>query len=189
MEGYQGVQVSTDCWTTDLEFADDVIVFGEDLTALQTALNRIKRFASEIGLDINPNKTKMFATPPDQAEHPLQLDGRTIEVLSDFKYLGSTILPNGQAKDDVKRCIYTARTAFLRLRTTPPIAMAGPCSPQTRYHVLAGAVDKGDKSNPSWILYSKMSTNLAFGWCPALTDGKQPGSTFTRIFQPTAKHG
>ncbi|VDP85385.1 unnamed protein product [Echinostoma caproni] len=88
------------------------------MTALQTALNRIKRFATEIGFEITPNKTKMFATPPDQAEHPLQLDGRTVEIVSDFKYLGSTILPNGQAKDDVKRRIDTARTAFLQLRTT-----------------------------------------------------------------------
>ncbi|VDP95495.1 unnamed protein product [Echinostoma caproni] len=59
----------------------------------------------------------MFATPSDQAKHPLQVDSQTIEIVSEFKYLGSTILLHGQAKDDVKRCIHTARTAFLQLRT------------------------------------------------------------------------
>lgn len=43
----------------DLELADGVVVLAENLTTFQAALKRAKRYALEIGLEINPTKTKM----------------------------------------------------------------------------------------------------------------------------------
>ncbi|VDP91713.1 unnamed protein product, partial [Echinostoma caproni] len=50
MEGYQGVQIPPNLWPTDLEFADDIVIFGEDMSNLQVIVGRISLQVSEIGL-------------------------------------------------------------------------------------------------------------------------------------------
>ncbi|VDP94422.1 unnamed protein product [Echinostoma caproni] len=54
VQGYQRVQISPNLWRTDLEFADDIVVFGEDKSNLQVIVHRVSRQASEIGLEVKP---------------------------------------------------------------------------------------------------------------------------------------
>ncbi|VDP76588.1 unnamed protein product, partial [Echinostoma caproni] len=102
VEEYQGVQFSPNLWLADLEFVDDIVVFGEDMSNLQGIVDHISRQASEISLKVNTSKTKTFATVPIHPENTLLLNGEPIESVESFKYLGSTILPNGQAKDGMQ---------------------------------------------------------------------------------------
>ena len=114
---YQGVQVSTDFWLSDLDYADDVVVLGESVEHLQTALDRISSFAACVGLQINAAKTKVLGCNLPSPCAPLTVLGTAIDIVPAFKYLGSTLLPNGQAIEEVPLRISRARTAFLQLRS------------------------------------------------------------------------
>ncbi|VDN54405.1 unnamed protein product [Dracunculus medinensis] len=72
--------------------------------------------AGRIGLRINVNKTKDFSPYVQEADKmPLFVNSLPVEEVPDFKYLGSTLIPNGQAKDDITTRITAARKAFFRL--------------------------------------------------------------------------
>lgn len=58
----------------------------------------------------------MSVTLDSHADRSIPLNGQTTELSSDIKYLGSTILANGQYVDDVKRLSDAAQTAFVLLR-------------------------------------------------------------------------
>lgn len=63
----------------------------------QTILECGKKFESEIGLEINTTRIKVFVKP----NGALQLNGQSIEIVLDFKNLGSSTLPDCQATDYV----------------------------------------------------------------------------------------
>ena len=113
---YLGVQLSPDVFVADLEFADDIVILGDSPSVLQPILNRVVHFAKIMGLEINSIKTKAFTTCVTHSEQPLCVNNEPIEYVQMFKYLGSTILPNGQAKDEVQVRIDNTRRVFLQLR-------------------------------------------------------------------------
>ena len=115
---YRGVQLSPDLYVTDLEFADDIVVLGDTALALQPVLSRIDHFAKALGLEINTSKTKIFSTSNTTPLQDVHVNGEIVQCVTSFKYLGSTLLPNGQAKDEVRLRIDNARKAFLQLRRT-----------------------------------------------------------------------
>ena len=117
LRDYQGVQVTNDFWVSDLEYADDVVLLGTNFESLSSVLERITVYAAQLGLHINTAKTKAFSTCPNDSGRPLRLLDSTIEHVNGFVYLGSLILPNGQAKEEVQRRVDNARRAFLQLRT------------------------------------------------------------------------
>ena len=114
--GHEGVQIDQTTWISDLEYADDVVLLGTDFDSLQVILERVCHFAAAVGLKINADKTKAFSTCPSDAGKSLKLDGFSIETVDNFRYLGSIILPNGQAKDEIRNRIDCARNAFLQLK-------------------------------------------------------------------------
>jgi hypothetical protein len=114
---HRGVDVGQGVTITDLEFADDVVIFAADHPSLQQVLDRIHHFSARIGLEINATKTKIFSTCTTTLDGPISVNGTPLEPVDDFKYLGSTILPNGQAKEEVTIRIDNARRAFLQLRS------------------------------------------------------------------------
>jgi hypothetical protein len=118
LRDYRGVQVSEDFWIADLEYADDVVLLGESPDSLQPALDRINHYAATIGLEINASKTRFFCTDVSLSEPALSVGNCAIELVPIFKYLGSFILPNGQAKDEIRTRIDNARAAFLQLKKT-----------------------------------------------------------------------
>jgi hypothetical protein len=110
------VQIDQSTWIADLDYADDIILLGDNFDILKTAVDRVNQFAAMVGLEINISKTKAFSTCTTDVGVPLRLGEDTIETVDKFKYLGSLILPNGQAKDEVKARIDNARKAFLQLK-------------------------------------------------------------------------
>lgn len=116
--GYRGVQVSPDFWLSDIEYADDVVLLGEDVEHLQLVVNQISVYAAAVGLEINASKTKTFAVGLSTSEPTLHINNIPVESVPDFRYLGSSLLPTGQAKDEVKLRMDRARVAFLQLQNS-----------------------------------------------------------------------
>ena len=112
---HPGVQLTSNTWITDLEYADDVVLLADNVGDMQRVLNRLCENASLVGLQINASKTKFFSSCLD-TPHALHLGEAGIEQVSCFNYLGSTFLPNGQAKDEVVHRIDRARVTFMQLR-------------------------------------------------------------------------
>ena len=118
LHDYQGVQITADYWISDLNYADDVVVLGKNFATLARVVERINFYARQLGLEINTAKTKAFSTCPEDFGLPLRLLDSEIEHVDSFVYLGSLILPNGQAKDEIQRRVDSARRAFLQLKNT-----------------------------------------------------------------------
>ena len=102
---------------TDLDYADNIAIIGASYTEVQSAVDRIARFSTVVGLKINELKTKVMSaciTPQDTL--PITVGGAQLKEVLSFKYLGSMITPNGQSADDVSIRISKAHSAFSRLQ-------------------------------------------------------------------------
>jgi hypothetical protein len=75
----------------DLDYADDIALLESLLENAQAQLERINTEANKVGLEINVDKTKLMVfNPPNHAtQQTLNLNNECIEVVRDFKYLGS----------------------------------------------------------------------------------------------------
>jgi hypothetical protein len=135
---HPGVQLSSNLWIADLEFADDVVVLGDSPDTLQAVLHRIDSYAKALGLQINTSKTKIVSTCTELPAQPFTINGEQIELVPYFKYFGSTLLPNGQAKEEVLLRIDNARKAFFQLRKV--LWARGEVSLRTKLRVFRVAI-------------------------------------------------
>ncbi|VDN55700.1 unnamed protein product [Dracunculus medinensis] len=111
----RGVRISPEHHIIDLEYAADVVLFADNYNEMQVILNNVSETAARIGLSINVNKTKDFSSYVQEADKmPFFVNSLPVEEVPDFKYLGSTLIPNGRAKDDIITRITAARNAFFR---------------------------------------------------------------------------
>ncbi|VDN54058.1 unnamed protein product [Dracunculus medinensis] len=109
------VRISPEHRITDLEYADNVVLFADSYNEMQVILNSVSETAARIGLRINVNKTKAFSSYVQKVDKmPLFVNSLPVEEVPGFKYLGSTLIANGQAKDITTR-ITAARNAFFQL--------------------------------------------------------------------------
>jgi exonuclease III len=99
----------------DLAFADDIALLENDASRAQGQLDALRTQAASVGLEINIKKTEQMrlnlqtdCTPP-----PLLIDNQPIEVVEEFKYLGSYM---GSTDKDISARIALAKTAFAKLR-------------------------------------------------------------------------
>jgi len=78
LRGYEGVEISQGYSIGDLEYADDIVILGKGIEAVQGALTRIQKFAKDIGLAINADKTKYF-TDGLESEQELTINGSPLD--------------------------------------------------------------------------------------------------------------
>lgn len=76
----------------------------EGLTILQAAFNWIDECISKIDLAISITKTEAFVTSISHGDPALNMNDQILEIVSNLKCCGSTILPNRKTADDVRRC-------------------------------------------------------------------------------------
>ena len=69
-------------------------------------------FKAKIGLKLNIQKTKIMASGPTTS---LEIDGETVETVSDFVFLGSKITVDGDCSHEIKRCFILGRKAMINL--------------------------------------------------------------------------
>ena len=86
----------------NLRYADDITHMAESEEELKSLLMKVKEESKKVGLKLNIQKTKIMASGPITS---WQIDGETVETLSDFIFLGSTITSDGDCSHEIKRCL------------------------------------------------------------------------------------
>ena len=72
----------------------------------------VKEESEKVGLKLNIQKTKIMASGPITVQ---QIDGETMETVTDFIFLGSKITVDGDCSHDIKRCLLLGRKAMTNL--------------------------------------------------------------------------
>jgi len=85
---------------------------AESEEELKSLLMKVKVESEEVGLKLNIQKTKIMACGPITS---WEIDGETVETVSDFIFLGSKITVNGDCSHEVKRCLLLGRKAMTNL--------------------------------------------------------------------------
>jgi exonuclease III len=90
---------------TDLDFADDAVIFAETLEILQAALQTLSEEAEPLGLRVSWIKTKIqaFSDILDTATQTVLVCGENVELTERFTYLGSDIHVSGSCEPEVNR--------------------------------------------------------------------------------------
>ena len=85
----------------NLRYADDTTLVTESKEELKSLLIKVKE-ENEAGLKLNIQKTKIMASGLITS---WQIDGETVETVSDFIFLGSKITADGDCLCEIKRCL------------------------------------------------------------------------------------
>ena len=75
---------------------------------------KVKEESENVGLKLNIQKTKIMASGPITS---WQIDGETIETVTDFIYLGSKITENGDCSHEIRRCLLLGRKVMAKLES------------------------------------------------------------------------
>ena len=81
----------------------------EDVKSL---LIKVKEESEKAGLKLNVQKTKIMASGPITS---WQIDGETMETVTDFTFFGSQITADGECSHEIKRCLLLGRKAMTNL--------------------------------------------------------------------------
>ena len=84
----------------NLRYADDTTLMAESEEELKCLLMKVKEESEKIGLKLNIKKTKIMASGPITS---WQIDGETVETVSDFILVGSKITADGDCSHEIKR--------------------------------------------------------------------------------------
>ena len=90
----------------NLRYADDTILMTESEEELKSLLMKVKEESEEVGLKLNIQKTKIMASGPITS---WEIDGETVETVSDFIILGSKITADSDWSHEIKRCLLLGR--------------------------------------------------------------------------------
>ena len=83
----------------NLRYADDTTLMAESEEKLKSLLMKVKEESEKVGLKLNIQKTKIMATGPITS---WKIDGRTVETVTDFIFLGSKIIADGDWSHELK---------------------------------------------------------------------------------------
>ena len=83
----------------DLRYADDTTLMAESEEELKSLLMKVKE-REKVGLKLNIQKTKIMASGPITS---WEIDGETVETVSDFIFGGSKITADGDCSHEIKR--------------------------------------------------------------------------------------
>ena len=84
----------------------------ESKEELKSLLMKVKEESEKVGLKLNIQKTKIMASGPITS---WQIDGETVETVSDFILVGSKITADGDCSHEIKRCLLLGRKVFTNL--------------------------------------------------------------------------
>ena len=110
-EAQAGIKVATSD-INNLRFADDTTLMAESEEELKSLLMKVKEESENVGLKVSIQQTNIMASDPITS---WQTDGGTIETVTDFIFLVSKIIANGDCSHEIKRCLLLRRKA----RTNP----------------------------------------------------------------------
>ena len=86
----------------NFRYADDTTLMAESKEELKNLLMKVKKESEEVGLRFNIQKTKIMASGPITS---WQTDGKNVETVTDFVFLGSKITADGDCSHEIKRSL------------------------------------------------------------------------------------
>ena len=95
----------------NLRYADDTTHMAESEGELKSLLMKVKE-SGKVALKLNIHKTKIMASGPITS---WEIDGETVETVSDFIFLGSKITADGDYSHEIKRCLLLVRKVMTNL--------------------------------------------------------------------------
>ena len=96
----------------NLRYAHDTTLMVESREELKSLLMKVKEESEKVGLKLNILKTKIMAPDPIIS---WQIDGKTMEAVTDFILLASKITADGDGRHEIKRCLLLGRKAMTNL--------------------------------------------------------------------------
>ena len=93
-------------------YAEDTILMAESEEELKSLLMKVKEESEKAGLKLNNQKTKIMASGPNTS---WQIDGETMETVTDLIFLGSKITADGDYSHEIKRCLVLGRKVMTNL--------------------------------------------------------------------------
>ena len=95
-----------------LRYVDDTTLMAESEEELKHLLMKVKEESEKVGLKFNIQKTKSMASGPITS---WEIDGETVEIVSDFIFWGSKITADGDCSHEIKRCLLLGRKVMTKL--------------------------------------------------------------------------
>ena len=95
-------------------YVDDTTLMAESKEELKSLLMKVKEGNEKDGLKLNIQKTKVMASGPITS---WQIDGETMETVTDFIFLGSKITVDGDCSHEIKRHLFPGRKAMTNLES------------------------------------------------------------------------
>ena len=102
----------------NIRYADDTTLMKESEEELKSLLMKVKEKSEKVGLKLNNLKnlkTKIMASDPITS---WQIDGETMETVTDFLLMGSKIPEDGDCSHEIKRCLLLGRKTMTNLDCT-----------------------------------------------------------------------
>ena len=96
----------------NLRYTEDTTLMAESEEEVKSLLMKVKEESEKVGLKLNIQKTKIMPSGPITS---WQIDGETVETVSDFTFLGSRFTADGDCNHDIKRCLLLGRKVMTNL--------------------------------------------------------------------------
>ena len=93
----------------NLRYTDDTTLMGESEEELNSLLMKVKEESENVSLKVNIQKTKIMASGPITSR---EIDGETVETVSNFIFWGSKITADGDCSHEIKRCLLFGKKKF-----------------------------------------------------------------------------
>ena len=97
---------------SNLRYADDTTLMAESEEELKSLLMKVKEESENVGLKLNIQKTKFTASGPITS---WQIDGETVDTVTDFILGGSKITADGDCSHEMKRRLFLGRKVMANL--------------------------------------------------------------------------
>ena len=94
----------------NLRYADDTTIMAKSKEELKSLLMKVKEESEKAGLKLNIQKIMAF-----DPINSCQIEGETMETVTDFIFLGSKITADGDCSHEIKRCLLLGRKAITNL--------------------------------------------------------------------------
>ena len=100
------------CYINNLRYADDTTLRARSEEELNSLLMIVKVESEKVGLKLSIQKTKIMASGLITS---WEIDGETVESVSDFIFMGSKITTDGECSHEIKRCLLLGRKVMTNL--------------------------------------------------------------------------
>ena len=144
--------------TNNLRYADDTILMAESEEELKSLLMKVKEESEKVGLKLNIQKTKIMASGPITS---WEIDGETVETVSDLILLGSKITADGDCSYEIKRRLLLGRKVMTNLES---ILKSRDITLPTKVHLVKTMVFFSSGHVWMWELYCEEGWALK-KWC------------------------